>query len=164
MLVFFNLNYLPISYLFIYLFTTQMLPPPNPHWFPLKEFLSSSHLPLASKTWDRSKRVAPPAYHPTLVHEVSTGLGTSSPTESKQGSTLLHMCQGPWTSPCMLFGWWLSPWELPGVQVSWHCWSSCRIVIFWGPSIFPPNSSTGVPDLHPKFVCGYLHLSQLADG
>ena len=22
------------------------------------------------------------------------------------------------TSPCMLFGWWLSRWEFPGVQVS----------------------------------------------
>ena len=28
-------------------------------------------------------------------HQVSTGLGASSPTEARQGSPLLHMCWGP---------------------------------------------------------------------
>ena len=49
---------------------------------------------------------------PFLGHQVSTGLGTSSPTKARQCSPLLHMCWGPRTSPCMLFGWWLSLWEL----------------------------------------------------
>jgi hypothetical protein len=34
-----------------------------------------------------------PAY-PSLEHQVPTGLGASSPTEARQGSSLLHMCQG----------------------------------------------------------------------
>ena len=44
-----------------------------------------------------------------------------SSTEGRQGSPLLHKCRVPWNSPCIFFGWWLSLWELPGVQVSWHC-------------------------------------------
>ena len=54
---------------------------------------------------------------PSLGYQVSTGLGTSSPTETRQGSPLLHVCWRPRTSPSMLFGWWLSRWELPGSRL-----------------------------------------------
>jgi len=56
--------------------------------------------------------LTPQSHHPG--HQVSTRLGTS-PNEASQGSPLLHMCRGPWTSLCMVFGWWLSLWELWGV-------------------------------------------------
>jgi hypothetical protein len=47
-------------------------------------------------------------------------------------------CGGPWT--CMLFGWWLSFWELQGVQVIWHCWSSYGVFISL--RAFNPSSNT----------------------
>lgn len=43
--------------------------------------------------------------------QVSTGLGTSSPTEAGQGSPLLYMPWGTWTISCVLASWWLSLWE-----------------------------------------------------
>lgn len=49
---------------------------------------------------------------PYLCHQVSIGVITSSPTEARQCSPLLHMCWGPRTSPCMIFGWLLRLWEL----------------------------------------------------
>ena len=52
--------------------------------------------------------------------------------------------RGHGTSTCMLFGWWHSLWELPGVQVSWHCCSSCVVAIPFGSFIPSPNSSIGV--------------------
>jgi hypothetical protein len=45
----------------------------------------------------------PPPKPPTLVHQVSVELGTSFPTEARHSSPLLHMCQGLWTSPCVLW-------------------------------------------------------------
>ena len=48
-----------------------------------------------------SERVVPtPRYPSTLGYQVSTGLGTSSTTEARQGSHLLHMCLGTSTSLC----------------------------------------------------------------
>ena len=52
--------------------------------------------------------------------------------------------RGHGTSTCMLFGWWHSLWELPGLQVSWHCCSSCVVAIPFGSFIPSPNSSIGV--------------------
>ena len=112
-------------YLFVYLF-----PSPFPH---LWKGVAGYH-PL---TW----------YHTSLAHQIFVGLGASSPTEDRQGSPLLLMCWEPWTNLCMLFGWWLSLWELPGVQVSWHFWSSGGVAIPFSSVSPSPNSSTGVPDL-----------------
>ena len=56
-----------------------------------------------------------PRFPLSLGHQVSIA---SSPTEARQGSPLLHTYWRPLTRPCMLFDWWLSPWELPGVRVS----------------------------------------------
>jgi hypothetical protein len=64
------------------LFTSQMLPPSGSPSY------SSSSFPFASQ------RAATPPHPPTLVHQVSRGLGTPSPTEARQGSPLLHMFQG----------------------------------------------------------------------
>jgi hypothetical protein len=80
------------KYLFIYLFTSQMLPPS----------CSRSSLCL----WE----VNPLPLCPQ-VHEVSTGLGTSSPTEGRHGRwqpSATYVCVGGWggcrTSLCMFFG------------------------------------------------------------
>jgi hypothetical protein len=64
-----------------------------------------------------------------LGPQVSLGLGASSLTESRPGSLLLYMCWGPHISRWMLLGWWLSVWEILGVQVSWDSWSSHRFTL-----------------------------------
>ena len=78
-----------------YVFTFQSLPP--------SQFFIPFLLPLSSK------RVLPhthPTRHPpSLVPQVSPGLGISSPTETRPGSPLLYMCQGSQTILCMLSGW-----------------------------------------------------------
>ena len=107
--VFFITNY------FIYLFTSHMLPPQS----------SSLQSPSPILLPFSSERV-PPLHAPSLGYQVSTGLRASSPTEVTHSNPLLHMCvgSGGWTRLCMLLEWWLSLWELPEVQVGWHCWSS----------------------------------------
>jgi hypothetical protein len=89
---------------------------------------------------------------------VPIGLGTFSPTEARQGCPLLPMCWGPRTSPCMLFGCWLSLCELPEVQVSWYCWSSYGVATPF--SSFSPssNSSIGGLDFSSVVGCKYLHM------
>jgi hypothetical protein len=100
---------------------------------------------------------------PTLGHQVSIGLGPSSPTEARQDSSLLNMCQGPQTSPCMLFGWWLSLWELPGAQISWYSWSFHGVGIPLSSFSSFPNSSIGVSSLCLMLACEY-YLAQSAAG
>jgi hypothetical protein len=119
----------------------------------LAEFLPSSLLPFTS---ERADFLWCP---PTLVHQVSAGLSTSSsPTEARCGSPLLHMCQGPWTRECMLFGWWLSLREFPEVQVTWHCWSSCGVANSLKAFNLSPNSSTGFSD-PLSYVCLWVSAS-----
>jgi hypothetical protein len=79
--------------------------------------------------------------HPSFLGlQVFTGLSAYSLTETIQGSPLLHMCSGPRTSPWMLLGFWISPWELWGVPVSWHCCSSNGVAILF--SSFSPSSNS----------------------
>jgi hypothetical protein len=52
--------------------------------------------------------------HPAQAHQVTSGLGASSPTEARQGSSVRGM--GP-SCICLLFGWWFSLREPPWVQV-----------------------------------------------
>jgi hypothetical protein len=92
-----------------YLFKSQTFPLPVP----------PDRVPFPLTFPFTSERATCP-HPPTLEHQVSVGLDTASPIEVRHGSSLLHICQGPRTSLYMFFGWWLSLWELPGVQVSWH--------------------------------------------
>lgn len=46
-----------------------------------------------------SERVTLPRYPPFVGNEVSTALGTFTPTEGRKGSPLLHMRRQPQTSP-----------------------------------------------------------------
>ena len=81
--------------LFIYL--------PNVVSFPSLPSQSSSHThprPFASERMLPHLPIqscSSPTYllhPPSFRHQITTGLGTSSPTESRQGSPLLHICQG----------------------------------------------------------------------
>jgi hypothetical protein len=53
-------------------------------------------------------------HSPTLGHQAFTGPRASPPSNVQQGQPLLHMLMEPWVTPCVLFGWWLSLWELWG--------------------------------------------------
>jgi hypothetical protein len=90
---------------------------------------------------------------PSQGRHDSTGLETSSPTEA---SPLLYKCLGLRTSLCMLFDWWRSLPKLPGVQVSWHCWSSYGVAIPFSSFNPSPNSSIRVTTLVPMVGCEYL--------
>ena len=67
-------------------------------------------------------------------------------------------------SLCMLFVSRLTPWELPGIQVSWQCWSSYGVAIYFSFFSPSPNSAIKGPNLSPMVGCKYLHLSQSAAG
>ena len=56
-----------------------------------------------------------PSHSPTLGHWAFTGPRAFSPIYAQLGHPLLHMWLEPWVPPCVLFGWWFSPWELWGV-------------------------------------------------
>ena len=53
-----------------------------------------------------------PRHSPTLGHRTFTGPRASPPNDVQQGHLLLHMQLEPQVPPCVLFGWWFSPWEL----------------------------------------------------
>jgi hypothetical protein len=63
---------------------------------------------------------SPPWHSPTLGHQISTGPRVSPPIDAQQGHSLLHMQLEPWVPPCVLFGWWFSPWE---------SWGSGRLML-----------------------------------
>jgi hypothetical protein len=91
--------------------------------------------------------------HPAFPgHQVSTGLVTSSPTEARQSSPLLYMCQWLQNSPSMPFGCWLRLWELPRIQVSRNCWSFYRVARPFSTVNPSPNYSIGISDFSPMLV------------
>jgi hypothetical protein len=112
-----NILYLFLLKNFIYVHS-QSWPP---SWSSLPEFFT-----LCPHLWESSPphaHTSPP--HPQenpsfMGHQVSTGLNLSSPTEAIQGSPLLHMWPGPWTSLCMLYGFWISLSKFWGICVVWH--------------------------------------------
>ena len=119
---------------------------------PLKEFPTPYLL--------TSELIAPsPLYSPTLVHQVSTELDISSPTEARQGSPLLHMLGGPRSAlVCSSVG--------HSVSGSSQRSKVLTMLIFEHMTISlrdfnsSPNSFSRVPGLHPMLGCGYLHLLQ----
>ena len=137
-------------FIVIIFFTSQMLPPPH---HPLKSSFPILPSPLPLRGW---YPISTPVWG-----VISTGLSTSSPTEARQGSPMLLKYWGPQTSQCMLFGCWLSFWELPGVQASWHCWASYGAVIpfsSFNPLTLPQRTLISVQCLALS-VC--LNFSQL---
>ena len=90
----------------------------------------------------------PHASYPPLGYQVyNKVLDTSSPTEARQDSPLLHKFQGPYTRACMIFGLWFSLWELPRV---WICWYSRSFYGFPSPSTPSFLSITLLCGLQPQ--------------
>ena len=55
---------------------------------------------------------------PTLPlhrHRVFTRPRAYPPIVVRQGHPLLYMLLEPWVPPCLLLGWWFSPWDLWGI-------------------------------------------------
>jgi hypothetical protein len=69
------------------------------------------------------------------------------------------MCWGCHISWYMLPSWWLSVWELSGVQVNWDCWSSYRVTFLLSFFQLFPNSITGVTSFCLLAGYKYLHLT-----
>jgi hypothetical protein len=65
----------------------------------------------------------------------------------------------PWVPPCVLFGWWFSPWEL------WGVWLIDIFVLPVGlqtpsaPSVLSLSPALGVPMLSQMVGCKHLHLN-----
>ena len=57
---------------------------------------------------------ASPSWHSLHwgIHRALTGPKVSSPIDAQQGHPLQHMQLETWVPPCVLFGWWFSPWGL----------------------------------------------------
>ena len=79
--------------------------------FPVSPLKIPYLLPLLPKT---PTSASWPWHSPTLGHRAFTGPRAFPPIDDEQGSLLLHMWLEPWVPPCVLFGWWFSPWELWG--------------------------------------------------
>jgi hypothetical protein len=64
-------------------------------------------------------------HSPTRGHQAFTEQRASPPIDVQQGHTLLHIQLEPCVPPCVVFGWWFSPWEL---------WGSGWLILFflWG--------------------------------
>jgi hypothetical protein len=56
-----------------------------------------------------------PWHSPTLRNQAFTGLRATPSIDAWQGHPLLQMQLEPLVPPCLLLGWWFSPWELWGV-------------------------------------------------
>lgn len=150
-LPFFFINFIP--------FTTQYHPFLSSQ-YPLSQVLTPFSLPLLRRgslflsVNLPSHQVAEEA-HPLPLRpnksvcpfndEESTGRQTDllqffGDLNKDHAAHLLHMCSGPRSSLYSLFGWWFSFCEPPRVQVSWFCWSSCGVPVFFGPLNLSLNS------------------------
>jgi hypothetical protein len=87
-------------------FPSKTHPPHQPSPLPP----SPAHQPTHSHFW--------PWHSPTLGHAAFIWPKASPPIDVWLGHPLLHMQLKPWVPPCVLFGWWFSPWEL------WRYWLS----------------------------------------
>ena len=56
-----------------------------------------------------------PWHSPTLRHQALPGPRASPPIDVRQGHPLLHMQLESWVPPCVLLGWWFSPWKFWGI-------------------------------------------------
>ena len=88
------------------LFTFKML---SPFLFsPLK-----TPYPIPSLPAHQPTHSCFPVWHsPTLEHQAFSG--PLLPFDVQHSHPLLHMPLEPWVPPCVLFGWWFSPWQLWG--------------------------------------------------
>jgi hypothetical protein len=87
--------------------------------YPLSIFPSTN--PLSSRLSDCLYEGAPPPTNPLLPQHPRIPFSSAiEPTQNhrappRKGNSLIHIQLEPWINPCVLFGWWFSPWELSGV-------------------------------------------------
>jgi hypothetical protein len=79
--------------------------PPIPSPLPILQWCSNTHPPTPAFLLSPS---------PKLEHRTFTGPRASSSIDAQQGHLLLHMWLEPRVFSCVLFGLWISPWELWG--------------------------------------------------
>jgi len=103
--IFFNLNFKCYS---LSQFPRHKPPIPSPSPSSIRELPSPSTPLLTPLTF-------PYTGGPTLA-----GPRASPSTGAQQGHPLLQMQLEPWVSPCIVFGWWFSPWELWLVGIVVH--------------------------------------------
>ena len=115
---------------------------------PPNHFSFHSLVPLSPRECFPSAR--PPNF---LRPQVSEGLGTSSPTETRPGSPLLYMSQGPQNSSCMLPDWWLSV-ETAGLPMGLPFSFPSSIL----PLIQPQDSLTLVQQFNVSFCTCFNQL------
>lgn len=120
---------------------------PSSHFF---FFLSSHFLDKATPKWNGIHRQAGQASRKEGRQARDSGhymlllLGNLNEDQTAQ---LLHMCREPRKGSHFLLGCWFILCEFPRVQISWHCWSSCGVLVLFR-SINPsPNSSIWFPKL-----------------
>jgi hypothetical protein len=85
-------------------------------------------------------------------HKAFTGPRDSPPIDVQLGHPQLHMQLEPWIPPCVLLGWWFSPWEL------WGCW---LVHIAVPPMWLQTPSTPWVPSLAPSLgtLCSVLWMT-----
>ena len=83
-----------LSY-FIYIPNSTPIPSPSP----LTNFIISFPILFACERL----LTDPTTLSTCFSHQISTGLSIFSPTQSKEGTPLLHMSQVPLSSPCLIF-------------------------------------------------------------
>ena len=128
-----------------------------PSWSYLPEFFTPSH-PLSLWEGAHPTPLASPFPGASRLYRIRLILSHWGQTRHSSSTYV----PGASEQQCISFGWWLSLWELPGVQVSWHCCSSYGVVIPFSSFKPSPNSSIGLLDLSAMVGCEYLHLfSQL---
>ena len=143
-----------LNYLFIYLHYI-FYPPPSTLWLVHIPHLHSSPPCL---------NMDATTLHPTwllrsLGLPISWGLRASSLNEHKPRSPLLYVCWGPHISCYILPVWWSSVWEILGVQINWHCWSSYRIAFllsFFQPSLIQQQGSAASVHWLGANICIWL--------
>jgi hypothetical protein len=118
-LIKFSFPRLQCDFLFIFLFVFSPFlgspvepSPPSHHPPPVSmRVLSLQTLTPTSPPWH--------SYTRTLsIHNTKLPPPYTHTIDARQGHPLLHMQLEPWVPPCVLFGWWFSPWELWGVWLA----------------------------------------------
>jgi hypothetical protein len=107
-----------------------------------------------------------PSHSPTLGNPAFTGPRASPPIDAQQSHSLLHMRLEPWVLPCILIGWWFSPWELwrRWDLIGWYCCSSCGAVNPFSSFSSFSNSSIGDPPSVLSPMVGWEHLPLCLSG
>jgi hypothetical protein len=88
-------------------------------------------------------------HSPTLGHQTPPSPRDSPPTDVQKDHPLSQMWPAPWVPPCVLLGWWPSPWELQRV------WPVNTVALSMGlqtpsaPLVPSPTPPSGNPKLSP---------------